>query len=122
MPRIVSLELRVADLSRSEAFYRDFVGLELGMDDEGGPGQEHLEGWWPEVAGGDYMYLGIWRASEESPPSRIRIGFLVDDLERRHALAAEMGIVVRTEPVKRPWGLQAEYEDPDGNLISLTQS
>lgn len=114
------LQLFVADLENTAAFYRDVVGIDLGLDDEG-PDAPHYEGWWDATEDRDYLYLAFWGEPDAAKRTRLSVGFLVNDLDVVHARAVAAGISVLIPPGESPYGRRAEYLDPDGNRVSVGQ-
>ena len=53
--------------------------------------------------------------------SMCEIGFSVADLDAVHPAVVRAGRDV-VEPLSpKPWGMQATYRDPDGNLVAVAQ-
>jgi len=48
------------------------------------------------------------------------VAFYRDAFSHAHALSA--GAEVVHDPRDEPWGATSRYRDPDGNLVSITQS
>jgi predicted enzyme related to lactoylglutathione lyase len=107
--------LRPADLSRSQHFYRDVLGLavyrEFGSpDDPGvvfflGPGFLEVSGHSAGAAGPSVM---LW--------------LQVRDINAEHQRLATAGARILREPVTEPWGLAEMWiEDPDGVRIVLVE-
>lgn len=118
--RLMEVVLRVQDLSRSVAFYRDLLGVPL---EPGDPQGSHFEVAWGRWEAGacDLVMLFIYPADREHPQTRSRIGVSVDDLDAVHLAAVRAGVEVVESPRRRPWGMQAVYRDPDGNLVAVCQ-
>jgi predicted enzyme related to lactoylglutathione lyase len=51
-----------------------------------------------------------------------QIGFQVADFDSVHQRAISSGTKVVSEPRSEPWGKTARYLDPDGNIVSITDS
>ena len=105
--------LYVTDLERSLRFYRDLLGIPLGLT------QPH----WAEAQLGDTRFA-LHLADELSVPNvpnTIRVSLRVDDLEgaveRLRAEGVECGEILR-----EPWGSLSEVRDPDGYEIGLFSS
>jgi lactoylglutathione lyase len=109
----------VGDMKRSVAFYRDVVGLPLKFESPG----------WTEFAT-DGATLAL-HASEgaKSPPDdphkiptgRCRPGLSVADLDEFHRRMVDRGVPCVQEP-KAVFGARvAQYLDPDGLAISVSE-
>jgi predicted enzyme related to lactoylglutathione lyase len=107
--------LRPADLSRSQHFYRDVLGLavyrEFGSPtDPGvvfflGPGFLEVSG---HSAGATGRSVMLW--------------LQVRDVNAEHQRLAAAGARILREPVTEPWGLAEMWiEDPDGVRIVLVE-
>jgi len=115
--------LTVSDLSRSIAFYRDIVGLELAHTV---PARNAAFFW---VGGRDRSMLGLW--SIQSSPLRLRLHIAfhtgLDEVEQSIQALRSKGIVPRNggggpeidEPVVFPWMPAASvyFDDPDGHSL-----
>jgi uncharacterized glyoxalase superfamily protein PhnB len=97
--------LRVENMKVSLQFYVDVLGFEnasWGNDD------------FTSVAR-DAAGLYLCRADQGRGGAWVWIG--VDDVERLHEECKARGIAVRLPPTKRPWALEMQVEDPDGNVL-----
>ncbi len=47
--------------------------------------------------------------------------FRTDDCRRDYQILKERGVNFTSEPTELPFGLQAQFADPDGNLFSLAE-
>ncbi len=106
----------VADQERAREFYVDTVGFELLADQPG------VHGRWLQVApkGADTsLVLVDWFPT--MPPGSVR-GLLLrtTDVEADCARLRERGVRV-DGPKATPWGRQASFADPDGNILGLNQ-
>jgi lactoylglutathione lyase len=116
----------VQDLQRSLRFYRDLLGFS--------PGYSFPEGdkavFVALTAGTSEIGLGQLGSSpplhgeRQRPASghRIELCVYVDDVDKTIARARKAGVRVVVEPAQQSWGERIAYiEDPDGNLVMLTQ-
>ncbi len=109
----------VSDMARSVAFYRDVFGLPLRFDSPG----------WSEFATeGATLALHSAEAAgpgaddpKKLPPARCRPGLSVPDLDAFHRRMVEHKVVCVEEP-KMVFGARiAQYLDPDGLGISVSE-
>jgi len=107
----------VSDMGRSVAFYRDALGLPLKFESIG----------WSEFATeGATLALHLSGASEKGDPrsviaGRCRPGLRVPSLDDFHKRASENGVTCVQEP-KEQFGVRmAQYADPDGLVISVSE-
>ncbi len=108
----------VSDMSRSVRFYRDVLGLDLKLE------TSH----WTEFATGAAtlaLHLaetrGVGRASSELPAGSCRPGLTVPDLTAFHARMLENGVPCLQAP-KETFGVRiAQYADPDGLTLSISE-
>ena len=108
----------VSDMQRSVAFYRDVIGLPLKFDSPE----------WSEFATEGATFAlhraepGAARDGEaEMPAGHCRPGLSVPDLDAFHARMVEHNVVCTQQP-KDLFGSQiAQYLDPDGLTISVSQ-
>lgn len=108
----------VSDMSRSIAFYRDVIGLPLKFDSPE---------WSEFITEGATLALHRAERSAEAeahpelPAGRCRPGFSVPDLDAFHARMVEHNVVCTQQP-KDLFGSQiAQYLDPDGLAISVSE-
>ena len=108
------LLLRPTDADRSQAFYRDVLGLAVYR--EFGP---------PEHRGlvfflGNGLLEVSGHAGER--PRGLALWVQVRDVAAEVARLARAGVPVVAEPALQPWGLlEATVEDPDGVVIVLVE-
>ena len=119
--RLVAVILSVSDLDRSTTLYRDAFGVDLHPGDNGGDdpwtGGRHAEISWTE---GAYLHFALYPAKDR-PTTGAQISLGVDDIESAHDHAVRAGATVLHEPRTEHWGRSGRYEDPDGNVVELTQ-
>lgn len=121
--RLIEIELRVQDVTRSARFYRDLVGVTVGdLETHDADSEPHVHATWGEWTPNDpsLLMLNIYPAA--GPISSSHIGFAVSDLAAAHARLAAARVEVLRVPEDRPWGRSAAYRDPDGNTVSLTEA
>ena len=123
--RLGALGLWVGDLERSAAFYRDIIGLPLVYSDphepENVPHYETMWGEWGEQGPVEpYLWFNLY-AQRETPTSGVQLGFPIPNLNEVHERALASGVKVLAAPRSVPWGQAAVYEDPDGNLVEVTE-
>ena len=110
---LYEIAIHVRDLARSEVFYRDVLGLEVGLRDEG-------RRWLFLRAGGDAGIVvlqenrGTWPAQH--------LAFTVAEAELDGAAAALRGQGLAVEgPVYHAWvpARSVYFSDPDGHALEL---
>ncbi|QDQ97481.1 VOC family protein [Tomitella fengzijianii] len=107
--------LRPSDLSASQSFYRDTLGLAVAR--EFGP---------PAHPGVVFFLGGALLEVSGGGPAGARAGMelwmQVRDVEAEHARLAAAGVTVLREPRTEPWGLiEMWIADPDGVRIAVVQ-
>ena len=107
----------VQDMSRSVAFYRDVLGLSLRFE---------TPEWTEFATEGATLALHPAAAdgggAQQSAPGSCRPGFDVPDLAAFHAKMEAAGVACAQEP-KDVFGTSiAQYLDPDGLQISVSQA
>ena len=121
--RLIEIELRVRDVSRSARFYRDLIGVTVGdIETHDADSEPHVHASWGEWTPNDpsLLMLNIYPAT--GPGTTSHIGFAVGDLAATHARLAAAKVEVLQAPADRPWGKSAAYRDPDGNTVTLTEA
>ena len=115
--RISNIILRVEDLERSLAFYRDLLGITVLGSSES---FAFLNG------GGVTLALNAIGADmEANPPGLVEVVFEVDDIDATYAALSGAGVPFRLEPrvVMNSEGrdlVAADFRDPDENVLSIT--
>ena len=124
MARLNSLQVWAADLAASAKFYGQFLGLELDDEPHQHSGNEalHYDVAWGDFASGDYMLLHLAQAEPGQHTTGAQIGVTVTDLDAAHQKAAQLQVTVVKPPHDGEWGRNAMYEDPDGNIVSVTKA
>jgi catechol 2,3-dioxygenase-like lactoylglutathione lyase family enzyme len=116
------VNLTVADMDRSIAFYTAALGLAVRWSGRTNGGQRaaHL--------GGERSYVSLFEAAAgggSAAPDYDRVGFnhlgfVVDDLDAARARLAELGVAPHAEMDYAP-GRRLYCEDPDGYEVELVQ-
>jgi lactoylglutathione lyase len=109
----------VSDMKRSRAFYRDVIGLPLRFE---------TPGWTEFATEGATLALhasddaGPKEPSDRHPAGRCRPGIAVSDLDQFHARMVKNNVPCIQEP-KEVFGARiAQYLDPDGLAISVSEA
>ena len=116
--RIGAVCYYVNDIARTEAFYRDVLGLEVANMGDDGFGNDWLQA--TTEGGIDPLFF-----KQESRPgdSPIVVFDLKDGgIDTLVAALAEKGATIVTPVSHAPGGWSAEIADPDGHTISMYQS
>lgn len=116
--RIGNICFYVNDIDRTEAFYRDVVGLDVQRMDDDGDGNDWL------LASIDGNVDLIFFKAECRPGNTPIIVFDlpgggIDDVVGG---LAEKGATIVTPVSHAPGGWSSEFSDPDGHVISVYQS
>ncbi len=110
---VYEVAIRVKDLARAEPFYREVLGLEVGLRDE-------ERSWLFLRAGGQAGMIVLQEDKGEWPAQHF--AFTVDEAEIEHAAATlkERGIDVQG-PVFHDWmpAKSVYFADPDGHALEL---
>jgi catechol 2,3-dioxygenase-like lactoylglutathione lyase family enzyme len=108
---IYEVALRVKDLVKAEAFYRDVLGLEVGLRDARRP--------WLFLRAGSQAGMLVLQEDQGEWPTQ-HLAFTVDasDIERAAAALREHGVTVRG-PVFHAWmpATSVYFTDPDGHQL-----
>ena len=116
--RIGTICYYVSDVARTEAFYRDVLGLEVMNMGDDGSGQDWLMA---NTSGGvDLIFF-----RQDSRPGNTPI--IVFDLAEGGidtvvSALAEKGTTIVTPVSEAPGGFSAEFADPDGHVLSMYQT
>jgi len=107
--------LRPADLTRSQHFYQDVLGLAIYREfgSAADPGVVYFLG---------SGFLEVSGHSAGGAGHSVMIWLQVRDIDAEHVRLAAADVVILREPVIEPWGLTEMWiEDPDGVRIVLVE-
>jgi lactoylglutathione lyase len=110
---LYEVAIRVKDLSKSEVFYRETLGLEVGLRDE----QRRLL----FLRAGGQAGMVVLQEDKGAWPTQ-HFAFTVDEVDIEVAAAALLGQGVRIEgPVYHEWmpAKSVYFSDPDGHDLEL---
>jgi lactoylglutathione lyase len=110
---VYEVAIRVKHLPTAEAFYRDVLGLEVGLRDE-------ARKWLFLRAGGLAGMIVLQEDPGDWPTQHLAFVVEQDDLERSAALLKERGVTV-SEPHFHAWmpARSVYFTDPDGHQLEL---
>jgi predicted enzyme related to lactoylglutathione lyase len=115
-PRAVDfVSYSVTDMGRSEAFYRDVLGLDVELP-RGQPGTR-AAGYMEFDAGGTAISL---TALPQLHPNAI-VALAVEDVRAAAEELRGKGVQIMMEPLETPVCCMAVVADPDGNQILIHQ-
>jgi predicted enzyme related to lactoylglutathione lyase len=115
-PKAVDFVSYIAtDMDRSEAFYRDVLGLEV-TTPRGEPGTRS-NGYMEFEAGGTAITL---TALPQLHPNAV-VALAVDDVGDAVEELRGKGVPIEMEPLETPDCFMAVVADPDGNMILIHQ-
>lgn len=110
---IYEVAIKVKDLPRAEAFYRNVLGLEVGIRDE-------RRNWLFLRAGGEAGMIVLQEDKQEWPTQHFAFTVAEQDIERCAAALREQGLEV-DGPHYHEWmpAISLYFADPDGNDLEL---
>ncbi len=110
---IYEVAIRVKDLAKAEAFYREVLELEVGLRDT-------TRNWIFLRAGGNAGMIVLQEDKGEWPPQHFAFTIEPADIERSVALLKERGIEV-DGPHFHAWmpATSIYFSDPDGHALEL---
>ena len=116
--RIGNICYYVSDVAKTEAFYRDTLGLDVTNMGDDGSGNDWLLA---KTEGG--LELIFFKQESKPGNSPIIVFDLVDGgIDTAIASLAEKGATIVTPVSHAPGGWSAEFADPDGHVMSMYQS
>lgn len=110
---LYEVAIRVKDLPRAEAFYREVLDLEVGVRDE-------RRNWLFLWAGGNAGMIVLQEDKTDWPTQHFAFTVAEDDIERAASILRERGVVVKG-PVTHDWmpSQSLYFSDPDGHALEL---
>jgi catechol 2,3-dioxygenase-like lactoylglutathione lyase family enzyme len=110
---VYEVAIRVKHLPRAEAFYRDVLGLAVGLRDE-------TRKWLFLRAGGPAGMIVLQEEPGDWPTQHLAFVVAAADLERSTALLRERGVTV-SGPHFHAWmpATSVYFTDPDGHQLEL---
>ncbi len=113
---VAFVALKVGSVKRTIHFYKDLLKIPFHATEI----SNHYEVDWHDP----YFHMAIFpRGRGKNTISRTKtwLGFSVKDLSSIHERLMAENVKVINAPKKEHWGLTADYEDPDGNVVALTE-
>lgn len=110
------IQLRVADLDRAIAFYRDTLGFDLRLRND------ELS-WAKLYSPVDRVVIGLGESPDGKGSGSLTLNFSVDSVDKARGVLESRGVIFKgptitiSEVVKL-----ADFTDPDGNAIRLAES
>ncbi len=110
---VYEVAIRVRDLGRAEAFYRDVLGFEVGLRDD-------ARRWVFMRAGPDGMIVLQEDAGGEWPKQHFAFSVAAPDIDRAASTLADRGIAIEG-PMVHEWipASSLYFSDPDGHDLEL---
>jgi catechol 2,3-dioxygenase-like lactoylglutathione lyase family enzyme len=132
LQKLSHITVYVLDQDRARAFYTDKLGLEVRADIRMGSfrwltvgpgGQPDLELVLIPIGAAPGMDASAVAALETLVRGgKLGVGvFATTDCRATYRELSARGVVFKSEPVDRPYGVEAMFVDDSGNLFSLTQ-
>lgn len=127
--RITGWTLVVADKSKALEFYTQSVGFDKKTDVTGPNGYRYV------TVGpkGQDLELALWETGSATDPALKEgsrrwlpgqgppVSITVADCAAAHRELTARGVKFPMPPSENPWATVATFQDPDGNLFTLTQ-
>jgi len=107
----------VSDLDRTEAFYRDVLGLAVERIDDGDHGAFLVA----KTGGGLDLLFFVGEVKAGNTPILV-FDFAEPAIEEVVEELARQGAPIVTPLSPAPGGLSADFQDPEGHVLSLYQS
>jgi predicted enzyme related to lactoylglutathione lyase len=127
--KVATMPLVVRNKSRSVEFFTEKVGFEKKRDVVGPGGYRYV------TVGpkGQDLEIAIWEvgsltdpdqkaaSAHWAPASTPPVVLAVADCRKIHEELHARGVEFPSPPADHPWGVVATFQDPDGNLFSISQ-
>jgi len=110
---LYEVAIRVKDLARAEAFYKEVLGLKEGLRDE-------RRNWLFLYAGGEAGMVVLQEDKGEWPTQHFAFSVDEPDLRQAREMLREKGVSV-SDPVYHEWmnAVSVYFDDPDGHALEL---
>ena len=108
----------VSDVDKTEAFYRDALGLDVQRMEDDGSGND----WLLAKTGNDIELLFFQQESRPGNSPIIVFDLPEGGIDDTVSALAEKGVTIVTPVSHAPGGWSAEIADPDNHQISMYQS
>ena len=110
---LYEVAIRVKDLARAEAFYKEVLGLKEGLRDE-------RRNWLFLYAGGDAGMVVLREDKGEWPTQHFAFIVNEPDIGQATEMLRKKGVSV-SEPVYHEWmkSVSVYFDDPDGHALEL---
>ena len=110
---LYEVAIRVKDLARAEAFYRDVLGLKEGLRDE-------RRNWLFLYAGGNAGMVVLQEDKGDWPTQHFAFTVNEPDVRTAIEMLREKGVSA-SEPVYHEWmnSVSVYFDDPDGHALEL---
>ncbi len=110
---LYEVAIRVKDLARAEAFYKEVLGLKEGLRDE-------RRNWLFLYAGGDAGMVVLQEDKGEWPTQHFAFSVNEPDIGEATEMLRKKGVSV-SEPVYHEWmnSVSVYFDDPDGHALEL---
>ncbi|HEX8231136.1 MAG TPA: VOC family protein [Chloroflexia bacterium] len=107
------VSVNVTDQDRAIDFFVNKLGFEKTTDVPFGEGER-----WIEVKAPDgQTTINLYKAAEQGvqPGQFSSVSFYSDDVRGTVEDMSSKGVEITEDPNEQPWGVQAQFKDPDGN-------
>jgi len=110
---VYEIAIKVRELARSEAFYKDVLGLQEGLRDD-------KRNWIFLYVGGNAGMVVLQEDKGDWPKQHFAFAVSERDLAKAASLLQERGVQV-SAPVHHEWmnATSVYFEDPDGNDLEF---
>ena len=110
---LYEVAIRVRDLARAEAFYKDVLGLKEGLRDD-------RRNWLFLYVGGDAGMVVLQEDKGEWPTQHFAFTVSESDIKEAAAMLEAKGVSA-SEPVHHEWmnAVSVYFDDPDGHALEL---
>jgi len=110
---LYEVAIRVKDLARAAAFYKEVLGLKEGLRDE-------RRNWLFLYAGGEAGMVVLQEDKGEWPTQHFAFTVNEPDLRQAREMLREKGVSV-SDPVYHEWmnAVSVYFDDPDGHALEL---